>query len=86
MSTELSYADFEAKGVEEFANRYDARGEMLHGPIPNARATIAEIEVVFRFPRTSPTGNDLTKLKAAGFTEISTGRINQFVGPRTAYV
>jgi len=81
---ELGYADFEAKGVEESANRYDSRGELLHGPIPNAKATIAEIETVIRFPKGSPTPNDLAKLRQAAFIETETGKT--FTGPRTKYV
>lgn len=85
--SELSYDSFEARGVEESANRYDYRGELLHGPIPNSRQVIAETEIVFRFPRGFPTATDLTLLEAAGFRDTGSvrNRGREFTGPRTAY-
>lgn len=79
---DLSYDTFEACGVEERANRYDARGELLHGPIPNASATIAATEIIFSFPRQSPTARDLMALADSGFKP--TGR-SEFTGPRMPY-
>lgn len=85
--TELSYDSFQAIGVEETANRYDARGEILHGPIPNASATIAATELVFNFPRQLPTAKDLELLTTSGFTDTGTGRnrSRQFTGPYKPY-
>ena len=80
-TTELSYDTFEAYGVQESANRYDIRGEMLHGPIPSAHHLIAETEIVFRFVRQLPTASDLARLSNANFNGI--GR--EFTGPRTPY-
>lgn len=84
---EPGYADFEATGVEETANRYDHQGKLLHGPIPNAKATIAEIETVIRFRRSEPTANDLALLRQAGFSASETrrGRVTGFTGPRRSY-
>lgn len=85
--SELTYESFEARGVEESANRYDKYGEMLYGPIPNAAVWIAEIETVFRFPRQLPTTNDLALLINAGFVNTGTGRNcgREFTGPRQQY-
>lgn len=85
--SELSYGSFEARGVTEQANRYDRRGEMLYGPIPNAAKVIAETEIVFIFPKQSPTAIDLHLLIQAGFHDTGTGRNRgrEFTGPRKAY-
>lgn len=84
---ELTYQSFEAGGVEESANRYDSRGEILHGPIPNASQTITEIEVVFRFTKGFPTTADLNLLNRAGFTDTGAtrNRGREFTGPRQRY-
>lgn len=84
---ELTYNSFQARGVQESSNRYDARGEMLYGPIPNAAKTIAEIEIVFSFSRQLPTAGDLALLSHAGFISTGTGRNRgrEFIGPRQRY-
>lgn len=85
--SELNYDSFEARGVEESANRYDHRGELLHGPIPNSRQVIAETEIVFRFTKGFPTVADTQRLKDAGF--VDTGAVRnqgrEFTGPRQSY-
>lgn len=85
--SELSYDSFEARGVEESANRYDHRGGLLHGPVPNAREAIAETEIVIRFTKGFPTATDMQKLHDAGF--VDTGAVRnqgrEFTGPRKSY-
>lgn len=85
--SELSYDSFEARGVEESANRYDHNGELLYGPIPNSRQLIAETEIVFRFRKGFPTPADIKRLMSAGFSDTGAvrNRGREFTGPRLPY-